>query len=54
MKCICPECKNGINLEKYKDLSIKHIIECESCGITLEVLSIDNGEVKTEIVSEGK
>lgn len=54
MTCICPECKNDINLSKYPDLAVGHVIECETCGITLEIISMMNDEVKTEIVDEGK
>ena len=54
MKCVCPECKNDINLSRYPKLAVKHVIECETCGITLEVLSMVGGEVKTDIVDEGK
>lgn len=54
MKCICPECKNDINLSKYPDLALGHVIECETCGITLEVTFMTSDEVKTEIVDEGK
>lgn len=54
MKCVCPECKNDIDMSKHPKLAVGHVIECETCGIVLEVRSIDNGEVKTEIVDEGK
>ncbi len=30
------------------------VIECETCGILLEVISIVEGVVTTEIVDEGK
>jgi lysine biosynthesis protein LysW len=54
MKCICPECKNQIDLTKYPNLKVKYVIECNTCGMTLEVVSIESEEVKTEIVDEGK
>lgn len=54
MKCICPECKNEISLSKHPKLEVGHVIECETCGILLEVIAIVNNEVKTEIVDEGK
>lgn len=54
MKCICPECKNDINMNAHPDTAVGHVIECETCGIMLEVRSIDNGVVTTEIVDEGK
>jgi len=54
MKCICHECKNSISLAKYPSLAVKHVIECEHCGIVLEVVKIDEGVVQTEIVDEGK
>ena len=52
--CTCPECKNTIDLSQYKDLAVGHIIECTTCGITLEVIAIENGVVQTRIVDEGK
>ena len=53
--CICPECKNDVNLERYPNLSLGNIIECDVCGITLVVKGIDEeGEVFTEIADEGK
>lgn len=54
MNCICPECKNEINLEKYPTLAIGNVIECETCGILLAIKSIIEGVVETEIVDEGK
>jgi lysine biosynthesis protein LysW len=54
MKCTCPECKNPIDISKYSNLKVGYVIECNTCGMTLEVIAIDNNEVKTEIVDEGK
>lgn len=54
MKCICPECKNQIDIAKYPNLKVSYVIECNTCGMTLEVTAIENDEVKTEIVDEGK
>lgn len=54
MKCTCPECKNEISLARYPNLSAGMVIECETCGILLEVISIVEGVVTTEIVDEGK
>jgi DNA-directed RNA polymerase subunit RPC12/RpoP len=53
-KCICPECKNTIDLSAYPKLMAGMIIECNHCGMTLLVKNISNGEVFTEIVDEGK
>ncbi len=50
----CLECKNPVDLTSYPDLDIGHVIECEMCGITLEVISIDGDKVKAEVVDEGK
>lgn len=53
--CICPECKNGVNLDTYPNLEVGHVIECNVCGITLEVIAVDEtGAVSTEIVDEAK
>ena len=54
MKCTCPECKNDINLSKHPQIAVGYAIECDTCGIVLEVTSIDQGVVTTEIVDEGK
>ncbi|HEU0081154.1 MAG TPA: hypothetical protein VFQ72_04020 [Candidatus Paceibacterota bacterium] len=54
MKCVCPECKNDIDMSRYPQAAVGHVIECNTCGILLEILSIANGTVATEIVDEGK
>lgn len=54
MKCICPECKNDINLSNYPDVSVGQVIECDTCGITLEVINTSDDLLETEIVDEGK
>lgn len=55
LQCNCPECKNDIDLSRYPNLAIGMIIECDICGITLEVRAMeDDGTVGTEIVDEGK
>jgi hypothetical protein len=54
MNCICPECKNQIDMSKHPKAAIGHVIECETCGILLEIRSINNNIVETEIVDEGK
>jgi len=51
----CPECKNPIDLSGYTDLTLGKIIECKTCGMTLEVSAIANdGVLTTTIVDEGK
>jgi len=55
MLCICPECKNTIDLVRYPSLVTGMVIECNHCGMTLAVKEIaTDGAVKTEIVDEGK
>jgi len=55
MKPICPECKNEIMINNPSDVSEGTIIECNTCGITLEVSNIDeNGKMRFEIIDEGK
>ena len=54
MKCICPECKNDIDVSKHPKLAVGYVIECDTCGIMLEVRTMDGGVVTTEIVDEGK
>ena len=52
--CVCPECKNTIDLSRYPNLMEGMVIECNHCGMTLSVQKIENGTVTTEIVEEGK
>ena len=54
MKCICPECKNEVDLSKYPSIAAGMVIECQMCGIVLLVKGIENDVVATEIVDEGK
>jgi len=55
MICVCPECKNTIDLSRYPNLAAGMVIECNHCGMTLLIKEIaGGGEVKTEIVDEGK
>ena len=55
MLCVCPECKNTIDLSRYPNLATGMVIECNHCGMTLLVKEIaSDGAVKTEIVDEGK
>lgn len=49
---VCPECKNT---NEDIDLIVGNIVECEFCGITLEVSNInEQGQGDMEIVDEGK
>jgi len=53
--CICPECKNTIDLSRYPNLLQGMIIECNHCGMTLLLKEIaSDGSIKSEIVDEGK
>lgn len=52
--CVCPECKNTVDLARYPNIAPGMVVECNHCGMTLLVKSVDNGEVKTDIVDEGK
>jgi DNA-directed RNA polymerase subunit RPC12/RpoP len=52
--CICPECKNSVDLTKYQNISKGMVIECNHCGMTLLIKDISGGSIKTEIVDEGK
>lgn len=53
-KCVCPECKNLMDLSRYPNLAGGMVIECNHCGMTLLVQEIANGDVRTSIVDEGK
>lgn len=50
---ICPECKNDIALQR-DELKTQDVVECEMCGITLEVTTVNDGAFETEIVEEEK
>lgn len=52
--CVCPECKNPIDLSSYPNLAVGMVIECNHCGMTLLVKEIADDGIKTEIVDEGK
>lgn len=54
MNLICPECKNDVDLTNNPNLAVGDIVECNHCGITLEVKSTDAGVVEAEIADEGK
>lgn len=54
MNLVCPECKNHVDLTSYPDLDVGHVIECEMCGISLEINNMDDDKVKAEVVDEGK
>ncbi|MEK7596647.1 MAG: hypothetical protein AAB450_00850 [Patescibacteria group bacterium] len=54
MKCVCPECKNEIDVSKHPKIAVGYCVECDTCGILLEVRSIENDDVTTEIIDEGK
>jgi DNA-directed RNA polymerase subunit RPC12/RpoP len=52
--CVCPECKNTIDLSIYPNIAAGMVIECNHCGMTLLVREIVDGKVKLDIVDEGK
>ncbi|MCX6716508.1 MAG: lysine biosynthesis protein LysW [Candidatus Taylorbacteria bacterium] len=52
--CVCPECKNMVDLSRYPNLKVGDVIECQTCGVTLEVKNIGGGQVEVDIVDEGK
>lgn len=54
MKLVCPECKNEVDLSPYPNLEKDQIVECNICGITLIVTDINDEDVVSEIVDEGK
>lgn len=54
MRLICPECKNDVDLTAYPNLSVDNVVECDSCGITLQVNDLDDGDIAVEVVDEGK
>jgi hypothetical protein len=54
MNCICPECKNEIDVSRYPNLAIGTVVECAMCGVALVVRGIEGKEVYLEITDEGK
>jgi hypothetical protein len=54
MTCVCPECKNDVNLVRYPKVDVGMVIECDVCGITLAVKGIEGNEIYTEVADEGK
>ncbi len=54
MKLICPECKNEVDLSNYPNLDTGHVVECDQCGITLEIKNMEGEKVEAEVVDEGK
>lgn len=53
MRLICPECKNEVDLTNYPTINQGSIVECNHCGITLEVSEVGENLV-SEVVDEGK
>lgn len=53
MTLTCPECKNQIDLSSI-EVAEDAIIECDTCGITLAITSVNGDAVEAEIVDEGK
>ena len=54
LQCVCPECKNTIDLGRYPNVIVGMVIECNHCGMTLLVKEIANGNIQSAIVDEGK
>ena len=54
MILICPECKNEVNLSSYPNLDVNHVVECDVCGITLQIKAVNNGAIEAEVMDEGK
>ena len=54
MHLVCPECKNDIDLSAFPNIAVGHVIECNTCGISLLVKSMNGNDVQAEIVDEGK
>lgn len=52
--CVCPECKNTINLSRYPNITKGMVIECDHCGMTLLIKDIVNNNIETEIIDAGK
>jgi ribosomal protein S27E len=53
-ECVCPECKNVLDLSPYPNIAKGMVIECNHCGMTLLVSDITDGKLKLDIVDAGK
>lgn len=54
MNCVCPECKNDVNLSRYPKVDVGMVIECDVCGITLAVKGIEGTDVYTDVEDSAK
>lgn len=54
MQLTCPECKNEVDLSGYPSVENDAVVECNSCGITLQVNNIDGDSIVAEVIDEGK
>jgi hypothetical protein len=54
MQLTCPECKNLIDLSNYPEIKEEVVVECNMCGITLQVTKVDGETVEAEVIDEGK
>jgi len=50
----CPECKNDVDIDSFGETSQGQIVECNHCGITLEITDTSGDEFVAEIADEGK
>ena len=50
----CPECKNEVDHAMYGEITLGQIVECDSCGITLEITEVGDEKLEAEIADEGK
>lgn len=53
MRLVCPECKNDVDLSGYPEVGQGTVLECNFCGITLEVSEVGE-ELSAEVIDEGK
>jgi ribosomal protein S27E len=53
MNITCPECKNSVDLTSYPEIAGGSVIECNHCGITLEVKEAGD-DLTAEVIDEGK
>ena len=54
MTLICPECKNTVDMARFPNAAVGHVIECNHCGIVLSFTLIEGDVAQAEIVDEGK
>jgi len=54
MNLTCLECQNQVDLSVYPNLAVDSVVECDSCGITLQITAINGEQFEAQVADEGK